>query len=364
MFKRKKYDFDLIVIGSGAGGSVGAHFAADLGKRVAIFEKDKVGGECPNFGCVPTKALLYAADIYEEIKGASAFGIYTKEVSVDFSKLHDWKKLAIARTGVAHGEESFKHDKIRLIHAEAKFVSPHEVEADGKVYSAEKFIIASGSKTFIPPIDGLKETGFADARELLERKMFPKSIFILGGGPIGCEFAQFYSTFGVRVVIGDITPKLLAKDEVEVSDLVQALFENRGIEVLLGIEVNKVEKRGEKKIVHFKRGSEAHFVEVDEILVATGKRGVLDFDLEKAGIKLDDKGKLRVNRYLQTNVSHIFAAGDVVGPYLFTHTGYYQSYLAANNAISRNKIKADYSVVPKVTFVKPEVASVGLGGGR
>lgn len=360
MFRKRKHDFDLIVIGSGAGGSVGAHFAVERGKKVAIFEKDLVGGECPNFGCVPTKALLYAAEVYENTKNASFFGIKVNEPSVDFSKLKEWKDLAVQRTGASHGDESFKHEHIHLIKAKAKFVTPHEVIADGKTYSAEKFIIATGSETFVPPIKGLKETGFVDVRKLLDFKRPPKSLFILGGGPIGCEFAQFYSTFGIRVIIADALPKLIAREDPDVSDLVQALFENRGIEVQVGVEIVKVSKKGSKKVVHFKKAGKEHSAEVDEILVATGKRGVVDFDPEKAGIRLDEKKRLVVNKYLQTNVPHIYAAGDVVGPYLFTHTGYYQSYIASNNAFSRDKIKVDHSVVPRVTFVRPEAASVGL----
>jgi mercuric reductase len=360
MFRKKKYDYDLIVIGSGAGGSVGAHYAVDRGKKVAIFEKDLVGGECPNFGCVPTKALLFAAEVYENTQNASFFGINIDKPSVDFSKLKEWKDLAVQRTGAAHGDESFKHEHIHLIKAKAKFISPHEVEADGKTYSAGKFILATGSETFIPPIEGLKETGYVDVRQLLDYKTPPESLFILGGGPIGCEFAQFYSTFGIRIIIADALPKLVAREDSEVSDLVQALFENKGIEVQVGVEIFKIDKRGDKKAVHFKKGGEEHFVEVDEILVATGKRGVVDFDPEKAGIKLDDKKRLKVNKYLQTNVPHIFAAGDVVGPFMFTHTGYYQSYIASNNAFSRNKLKVDHTVVPRCTFVRPEVASVGL----
>ncbi len=356
---RKKYDYDLIVFGSGAGGAVGAHQAVGMGKKVAVFERGAIGGECPNFGCVPTKALLHAAHIYEDTQIAPNFGIHTGDIKVDFTEIKKWKDLTVSRTGAAEGEESFQHEKIHLIKAQAHFISPHQVEADGKTYSAHNFLIATGSTTFIPPIPGLEDAGFITSYDAIEYTKLPKSVFILGGGPIGCEFAQYFSTFGTKVTIADNLPRLVAREDEDISDLIQALFENRGIKVFVGVNVEKVEKKVGKKVVHITNGEQHHIIEVNEILVATGKRPNLDIDPEKAGLKVDG-GRLKMNKYLQTNVSHIYAAGDVVGPYLFTHTGYYQSALAAKNAFSRSKIAEDLTVVPRCTFVVPEAASVGL----
>lgn len=360
MLKKKKFDYDLIIIGSGAGGSVGAHHAVNLGKKVAIFEKGEIGGECPNFACVPTKALLHAASVYESVRDAAAYGTQVDKYDFNYKKIKHWKDLVVNRTGASHGERSLKESGIDVYRSKARFISPHQIEADGKIYSASKFIIATGSTVFIPPIEGLEEAGFITFKEAADFDEPPKSIFILGGGPIGCEFSQIFSTFGTKVVLADNLDRLVAKEDPEVSDLIQALFENRDIKILTGIDVHKVEKKGAKKIVHYITSSKTHgSVEVDEILISTGKRPVLDFDPEKAGIKVDG-GRIKVNNYLQTTQSHIFAAGDVIGPFLFTHTGYYQSYTASNNAFSSHKIKADYSVVPRCIFTTPEVASVGL----
>lgn len=358
MFFRKKYDYDLIIIGTGAGGSVGAHTAANMGKKVALFERGEIGGECPNWACVPTKSLLHAAHVYHTALNGETYGTNARNVSLDFDQVKKWRDLVVSRTGAAHGKESFKHEHINIIEEEAKFISPHQVEAGGKTYSAHNFLISTGTYVFIPPIEGLKETGYVTFKELGAVTKLPKSLFILGGGAVGCEFAQIFARFGCKVTLAEVANKLLFKEDEEVSDLVQGLFEQDGIKVLTGIKVQKVEKRGGMKVVHFQKGSESHSTEVEEILIATGKRAVLDFAPEKAGVKVSD-GRLHVNHYLQTNVSHIYAAGDIIGPWQLTPTGYYQSDLAVNNMF-RKKIKPDYSIVPRAVYLSPEVASVGV----
>lgn len=359
MIRKSKYDYDFIVIGSGAGGSVGAHHARSLGKKVAIFEKAEVGGECPNWACVPTKALLYAAKVYQLARGGEQFGISAKNIEVNWENVKKWKDLVVSRTGASHGEETFNREGLHLIKGKAEFVSSHEVEANGKVYSAEKFLIASGTIAAIPPIEGLEKNGYFTFHEAGSLEKLPASVFILGGGPVGCEFAQIFSNFGSKVTIADGFEKILFHEDDEVSSLVQAIFENQGIEVLTGIRVNKIEKKNKNKIVSYEKNGQSHTVEVEQILIATGKKPVLDFGAEKAGVKIEN-GRLIVNKYLQTTANHIYAAGDIVGPYQFTHTGEYQSYTAAFNAFSLRKIQPDYSVVPKCVFVDPEVGSVGI----
>ncbi|MBI2327409.1 NAD(P)/FAD-dependent oxidoreductase [Candidatus Curtissbacteria bacterium] len=360
MFRRRhKYDYDLIVIGSGAGGSVGAHYAHSLGKKVAVFEKAEVGGECPNWACVPTKALLHAAKIYQLAQNSEQFGIDIKDPALNHKNIKKWRDLVVSRTGVTHGEEIFKKEGLHLIKEKASFINDHEVEAGGKIYSAAKFLIATGSTVAIPPINGLNESSYITFKEAGSWQKIPKSIFILGAGPVGCEFAQIYATFGTKVTLADSLDKLIAKEDKEVSDLIQALFENQGIDVLTGITVDKVEKKPTRKVVYYQKDGRHHELNTQEILVSTGKRPVLDFAPEKAGIIVEN-GRLKINKYLQTSVSHIFAAGDVIGPYLLTHTGEYQSYIAAKNAFSYQKTRPSYDVVPRCVFTYPEVASVGL----
>lgn len=366
-FKNNKYDYDLIIIGSGAGGSVGAHYARALGKRVAIFEKGAIGGECPNYACVPTKALLHAAQLKNMTADSKLFGLEISNAKVNYSAVRKWKDLVVSRTGAGHGAESFKKDGIDVIREKAYFISPHEVKAAGKTYSAAKFIIATGSNVFIPPIPGLEKGTYITFKEAVDLPKVPSSMLIFGGGPVGCEFAQIFASFGTKVTLVNRSEKLLGKEDTEAADLIQALFENQGIRVLTNTTITQVEKKGTsassaqgKKIVRLKTGEKVSFEEFETVLIATGKTSVLDFDPEKAGIKIE-KGKIIVNSTLQTSVPHIYAAGDIVGPYLFTHTGYYQSYMAAHNAFSNKKMKPNYSIVPRCVFTTPEVASVGIG---
>lgn len=359
MFRRSHYDYDLLVIGSGAGGSVAAHYAHSIGKKVAIFEKAEVGGECPNWACIPTKALLHAAKIYQIAQNSKQFGIGIQNISLDHHLIKKWRDLVVSRTGVTHGQETFKKEGLHLIKAKADFVSDHQIKADGKIYSARKILIASGSTVALPKIEGLKESGYITFKKAGDFETLPKSIFILGGGPVGCEFAQIFSGFGSKVIIADNLQKLIAKEDNEVCDLIKALFENQGIEVQTGSSVIKVEKKGRQKIIHYQKDGHNHQTEVDEILIATGKKPNLDFAPEKAGLIVEN-GHLKVNKYLQTSAPHIYAAGDVVGPYLFTHTGQYQSYIAAYNAFSYKKISTNYSAVPRCVFTYPEIASVGI----
>lgn len=354
----KNYDYDLIVIGSGAGGGVGAHYARALGKKVAIFEDDAIGGECPTYACVPTKALLHSALRFEQVKTAKTQGIDVSSVRVNYAEVKKWKDLVVSRTGASHGTAAFTKDGIDVIRKRARFVSSHSVEAGGKIYTAAKFIIATGSKVFIPPITDLSKVGYITFREAIDLKKPPKSLLIFGGGAVGCEFAELFSSFGTKVTIVNRSD-ILGKEDKEARELIKALFENRGITILTDTTALKVEKKKGMKVVHFQKGEKQFFGEYEEILISTGKVPLLDFYPEKAGINTE-KGKLVMNSYLQTNVPHIYAAGDVVGPYLFTHTGYYQSYIAANNAFSTKKIKADYSVVPRCVFTSPEIASVGI----
>ncbi len=358
MFRRKKYDYDLIVIGSGAGGSVGARYAASLGKKVAIFETADIGGECPNWACIPTKALLKSASVYETIQTAHIFGMNVPDLKVDFAHIHRRKNLVVSRTGASHGEQSFENTGIHVIKHKAMFVSPHEVEAHGKIYSAHTFLLASGTDVLIPPVPGLQEAGYITFKQAVNLTEPPRSLFILGAGAVGCEFAQIFSIFGTQVTIA-ARSKLLSNEDVEVQELVQALFENDGITVLTNTSVTKVEIKGKHKVVFYKHGEHEKSIEVEEILVATGKVPSLSFGPEKAGIRTNQSGII-VNKYLQTSASHIYAAGDLVGPYQFTHTADYQSGVAAKNAFSRKKTPVDYRAVTRCVFVMPEVASVGI----
>lgn len=358
--KRPKHtDFDLLVIGTGAGGGVAAHIANKAGKRVAVIEAEKLGGECPNFGCVPTKALLHAAEIYETAKSGAPYGIHAGKVSFDYKTVKAWKDIAVQHTGAEEGEAFFATEGVRVIRGRAHFIDPWTVSVAGRRYTAHKILIASGTTSVIPPIPGLKEAGYWTYRDAIEITSLPKSLFVLGGGAIGCEFTHLFTSFGVSVHIADISERLLAVEDSEVGDLLGALFENHKVGVHTGVTVTRVEKVGGQKVVHLTRGDKTEKLLVDEILIASGKAPNTDLGLENAGVMYDKKG-IPANEYMQTSVKHIYTAGDITGPYRFTHTASYQSRIAVHNMFHNDKVKAQYHAVPRCVFTYPEIGCVGL----
>lgn len=358
---KQKYDYDLIVIGSGGGGSVAAHISNDLGKRVAVVEAEHVlGGECPNWGCVPTKALLHAAGIYDAARHGQQFGIRGSTLGYNYPTIKAWKDTAVHRTGTYQGKRMFEAEGITVITGTAHFISAHEITVNRRHFSAEHFLLATGSHTFIPPIEGLEQAGYITAREAIELSRPPKSLFIAGAGAIGVEFAELFSVFGTKIYLADITPRILMKEDQEVGELVGTMLEEkRGATVLMNTKVMKVAKEGMAKRVFYQQGREMKSVKVDEIMIATGKLANVDLGLENAGVDYTPKA-ITVNEHLQTSAKHIYGAGDCVGPYQFTHTAIYQSRIAAHNMWHKQKVAADYRAVPRCVFLSPEVASVGM----
>lgn len=353
-------DYDLIVLGTGAGGGVASHIAARAGKRVAVVEPEVIGGECPNFGCVPTKALLQAAETYTTVKEGSKFGIRAHDVSVQYPAIRAWKNAAVAHTGTEDGEQVFLSEGIKLIRGKAHFLDRWTISVNGHRYKARKFLIATGTKSVMPPIPGLAETGFITYREAIDYVKPPKSLFIIGGGAIGCEFAHFFNTFGVKVHMADIAPRLIGLEDPEVGDLVGALFKQRGIFVHTDASITRIYKKGTYKVVDFTVNGESQSAVVEEILLSSGKAPNTDLGLENAGVEYD-RGGIKIDKYMRTTNKHIYAAGDVAGPYRFTHTASYQSRIAAHNMLHpRNKVAGEYHAVPRCVFVEPEVACVGM----
>ena len=359
--KKKTFDYDLIIIGSGAGGSVTAHQLARAGKRVAIVEAGRIGGECPNIGCVPTKALLHAAEIYEAAKNGSRFGIRGSTVGYNYPSIRAWKNLAVKRTGTYLGEEMYTEEGITVVNGRAHFIDSHTITVGAARFTAQNFLIATGSELATPPIPGLEKSGYLTFKEAIDLNRPPKSLAIIGGGAIGCEFANLFAIFGTKVYIIDIAPGLLAKEEPSVGTFLKKRFEeDYSMTVLTKTTVEKVSTYGAKKRLVLRTGKKKEEqISVDEILLATGKRAAIDIGLENAGVT-HANGSIDVNDYMQTTARHIFAAGDCVGPYLFTHMATYQSRIVAHNILHpRKKAAAQYYAVPRCVFTNPEVASVG-----
>lgn len=360
MAQSHTFDYDLIVIGSGAGGSAAATIAARNGKRVAIVEGDTFGGDSPNWSDVPTKALLHVAHLYDEARHGDKFGLRTSTLGYNYPSIRAWKDLAVKRTGAAGNRKFYESHGISAFNATAHFLSPHEISVNRRHLSASHFLIATGSSWVTPKIQGLSDLPFYTPRTILEAIRPPKSLFIIGGGSHGVEIAQMMATFGTKVYIAEQAARLLPRQDAEVGELMErVLTEQKGVSVLTHSRVLSVVKEGLGKRILISRAGVEKFVKADEILVATGRMPNLDLGLENASITYSPKG-IEVNDQLQTSVKHIYAAGDVLGRDSYTHTAILESRVAAHNLFERNKITPDYTATPGLIFTSPEIAHVGL----
>lgn len=359
--KKSKFDFDLIVIGSGAGGSAAATIAAREGKRVAIVEADTFGGNSPNWGDVPIKSLLHAAHLYDQARRGSRFGIRSGAMSYNYPSLHNWKKLAVKRTGAGDNRAYYDNQGITTLHGLAHFLTPHEINVNRRHYSAQSFIIATGADWKIPDIQGSDSTPLMTPRKLLDSTRLPKSLYIVGGGTTGVEIAQLMSIFGVKVIIADVASRLLPDYETEAGELLEKiLVKQKNVHVLTQARTVAIEKENIAHRVTYSRGGHEHSLRVDQVLVCAGRKPNVDLGLENAGVTYTDKG-IVVDDHLRTTAKHIYATGDVLGEVSgHTHTALMQSRIAAHNILTKKKISPDYTATPHVIFTYPSIASVGL----
>jgi pyruvate/2-oxoglutarate dehydrogenase complex dihydrolipoamide dehydrogenase (E3) component len=360
MAQTHTFDYDLIVIGSGAGGSAAATIAARAGKRVAIVENDTFGGDSPNYSDVPTKALLHVAHLYDEARHADKFGLRTSTLGYNYPSIRAWKELAVKRTGAGGNRKYYESNGISAFNGQAHFLSPHEISINRRHISGAQFLVATGSSWITPSIQGIEAIEFFTPRTILEAMRPPKSLFIIGGGSHGVEIAQMMATFGTKVYIAEQSARLLPKQDAEVGDLIEkTLSEQKGVTVLSHTRVLSVVKEGLGKRILISRGGVEKDIKADEILVAAGRAPNVDLGLENASVKYTPKG-IEVTENLQTSTKHIYAAGDVLGGLSNTHTALLQSRVAAHNILHKNKLTPDYTGTPGVIFTSPEIAHVGL----
>lgn len=269
MAKKPTYDFDLIVIGSGAGGSAAATIAVREGKRVALVESDTFGGDSPNWGDVPIKALLHAAQVYDDARHAGRFGIRGNTLGYNFPSISAWKDLAVKRTGAGGNRKYYENEGITTIQGHAHFVSPHEISVNRRTFSASSFLVATGSAWKLPDIHGLDTVTYATPRTLLETVRPPKSLYIVGGGTVAVELAQLMAIFGTKVYIAEVASRLLPDFESEAGEsLAKQLAEQKGVTVLTQARTLAVEKENVARRVTYTRGGHEHSLRVDEILIA------------------------------------------------------------------------------------------------
>ena len=354
-------NYDLVVIGGGTAGLVSAAGAASLGARVALVERDKLGGDCLYRGCVPTKALVKSARVAHLVRHSEEYGIGRGGPEVDFPAVMDRMDRVIARAGEHDSPERFRGLGVEVFTEEARFEAPDLVAVDGRHLRTCSAIIATGSHPIAPPVEGLEEVGYLTNVEALELRRLPSSLVILGSGPIGSEFAQIFARFGSEVTLVSSSPLPLPKEDQEVGEILRGVLLADGVKFHGGYRAESVRMEDGEKVMTARDGA-GHEIEArgEEILVAAGRAPTAgSLGLENAGIDLLEKG-IRVDEHLQTTAPGVYGAGDITGKYLFTHVAEYQARAALRNALFPLKTKADHRVVPWTTFTDPEIARVGL----
>jgi pyruvate/2-oxoglutarate dehydrogenase complex dihydrolipoamide dehydrogenase (E3) component len=364
--KPRRFDRNLVVIGGGAAGLVTAYIAAAVKAKVTLIEKHRMGGDCLNTGCVPSKALIRSAKFLSQLARAKAFGIREAHAEFDFAAVMERVQRVVQAVEPHDSIERYTALGVEVIEGAAKIVSPWEVEVarhDGVTHrlTTRSIVIAAGGLPFVPPIPGLDEVGYLTSDTVWDLRVLPRRLLVLGGGPIGCELAQAFARLGAHVMLVQQAARLLPREDSEVSELVAAGFAAEGIDVRTSHKAKQfVIENGEKILIAEHAGRDVRFP-FDAVLLAVGRAANLQgYGLEDLGVKVSRT--IDTNVFLQTSYPNIYAAGDVAGPFQFTHTAAHQAWYAAVNALFDpfRKFRVDYSVIPWATFVDPEVARVGL----
>jgi pyruvate/2-oxoglutarate dehydrogenase complex dihydrolipoamide dehydrogenase (E3) component/uncharacterized membrane protein YdjX (TVP38/TMEM64 family) len=365
--KPKSFDRNLVVIGAGAAGLVSAYIAAAVKAKVTLVESHKMGGDCLNYGCVPSKALIKTATLMRQIRHARYYGVAEASARIDFAQAMERVARVVREIEPHDSVERYTKLGVDVVIGRARITSPWHVEItadDGttRTLATRSIVVATGAAPFVPPLPGLDDVGYLTSDTLWHLREQPQRLVVLGGGPIGCELAQAFARLGSAVTQIEMLPRIMVREDEEVSALARSALEADGVTLLTGHKALRCERRadGVKVIVVEAAGAE-RAIEFDALLCAVGRSARLQgFGLEELGIPV---GKtVQTNAYLQTIYPNILAAGDVAGPFQFTHTAAHQAWYASVNALFgfAKKFKADYSVIPWATFIDPEVARVGL----
>ena len=361
MNKPNNFDYDLIVIGSGAAGSAAASIVVNAKKRVAIVEADQFGGDLANYSDVPVDAILHTTNIYNQARKGSEFGIRSNSISFNYPSVHAWKDYVIKRTGAGGSKKYYTEQGIATYHGLARFITPNEITVNRRHLSAAKFLIATGSSWQKPPIHGLDLVDYLTPRTIFSNLRQPKNLAIIGGGKTGVELAQIMANLGTKVVLIEKSPNLLPDYDAEVGvTLEKSLHKSLGINTLSNSEVVSVLKEANQKKIIIRRGGVNKSILADSVLVACGQTPNTDIGLENATIKYSKNGVL-VNKYLQTNAHHIYAAGNVVsGSHQEAPSALLESKVVAHNILKVDQMSPDYVGMPKIVSGYPSVAHVGL----
>ena len=366
--KPARYDYNLLVIGAGAGGLVTSYIAAAVKAKVALIEKHKMGGDCLNSGCVPSKALIRCARFAAEQRKADELGFSPSHSRADFAAVMERVAEVIKAVEPHDSIKRYQGLGVECIEGEARLVSPWEVEVNGQRLASRHIVIATGARPLVPKLPGLDQVPYLTSDSLWQLRTPPRRLLVLGGGPIGCELAQSFAMLGVPVTLVELSDQLLPREEREVAELLAEQLAHDGVRVLTGWCAERADylpaAKGDLPIrLQLRRGDETQVVEGDQLLLALGRvANVSGFGLEALGVELAPRGTIAVDGFLATNFPSILAVGDVAGPYQFTHFAAHQAWYAAVNALfgQFKRFRADYRVNPAATYTTPEIARVGL----
>lgn len=365
--KPKQFDYNLVVIGAGSAGLVTSYIAAAVKAKVALVEKHRMGGDCLNTGCVPSKALLRTAKFLSHAQRAKEFGLKSATVEFDFAQVMERVQRVIKQIEPHDSVERYSKLGVDCVTGDATIVSPYTVEVNGQTLTTRNIVIATGARPFVPPIEGIEKVGYLTSDTLWDLRKKPERLLVLGGGPIGCELVQAFARLGSQVTQVEMLPRILIREDPEISAMVMERFKTEGIDLRVGHKAVKFISNNHKKILvcEYSEGNSEKQVQIefDELLVAVGRvANTTGFGLENLNIPLTPRRTIDTNQYLQTLFPNIYACGDVVGPYQFTHAAAHQAWYTSVNALfgKFKKFKVDYSVIPWATFTDPEVARVGL----
>ncbi|MCK5121460.1 MAG: dihydrolipoyl dehydrogenase [Methylococcales bacterium] len=365
--KPKQFDNNLIVIGGGSGGLVTSYIAAAVKAKVTLIEKHKMGGDCLNTGCVPSKALIRSAKHLSHIKRSEEFGIKQPNVEFDFADVMERVQNVIKTVEPHDSVERYTELGVDIVEGEAKIISPWEVQvttAEGvKTLTTRSIVIAAGARPFVPPIPGLDQVDPLTSDNVWNLRELPKRLLVLGGGPIGCELTQSFARLGSQVIQVEMLPRIMIREDPDVSEAVMARFKEEGVDIRVGHTAKEfIIENGEKIMIAEHEGQSVK-IPFDQVLVAIGRAANINgYGVEELGITLSPRKTIAINDFQETNYPNIYACGDVAGPYQFTHTAAHQAWYAAVNALfgQFKRFRTDYSVIPWSTFTDPEVARVGL----
>ena len=360
-----KYDYNLIVIGGGSGGLVASYMAATLKARVLLIEQQKMGGDCLNTGCVPSKALLQTAKRIHEIKHSQHLGIKKSECEFDFLDVLKRIQSVIKKIEPHDSTERYTKLGVQCLQGKAFLKTPHSVEVNGKTYTGKAFVIATGASPFVPPLKGIEDVDYLTSDTIWNINSKPEKLIILGGGPIGTELSQGLNRLNVPITQVEQSSSIMGREDKEVSEFIAQKFKKEGVNLRCNTKALEIRKEGDKKFLIVESNQKKESLFFSHILFAIGRKAsVSGFGLENIGVKLTSRKTIQTNHFMSTNYSHIYACGDVTGPYQFTHSAAYQGTLASIHALfsplTRLFLKANYEGMPWVTYTDPEIARCGL----